>query len=44
MSSNAGIIGVSVGPGLMQLSRMPCALRSIAAFIVQMMSASFDCE
>ena len=44
MSSNAGIIGVSVGPGLMQLRRMPFALRSIAAFIVQMISASFDCE
>ena len=43
MFSNAGIIGVSVGPGLMQFNRMFCAAKSCAACIVQMMSASFDC-
>src|SRR5204863_5112156 len=43
MLSNCGIIGVSVGPGLMQLSRMFCAAKSCAAHIVQRMIASFDC-
>ena len=40
--SKSGIIGVSVGPGLMQLTRMPFSARAYDAQNVQMMIASFD--
>ncbi len=40
--SKSGIIGVSVGPGLMQLTRMPFAARVCDAQSVHTMMASFD--
>ena len=41
-SSKSGIIGVSVGPGLMQFTRMPFWARAYDAQKVQMMMASLE--
>ena len=41
-ASNDGIIGVEVGPGLVQFTLMPLGARSKAACIVQTMMACFD--
>ena len=40
--SNSGIIGVAVGPGLMQLTRTPSPDDIEARFIVYTMIASFE--
>ena len=41
-ASNDGIIGVWVGPGLVQLTRIPLGARSSAACSVQMMMACLE--